>query len=561
MNDTSKHARHVVVVGASASGLRCAARLARRKPSWKVTVLEERQEFSFAACGMPYALSGDVAGVEELRKASDGALRDSEYFASVKGVQVLPGARAVAVDAVGRTVRLARGDTLAFDELVLAVGSRPICLPGQPEHARVHTFHTLADLPPLLGALKTGRLGSVVVVGGGLCGCELAEAFAVTWGAEVTQLETAAHVLVAALDLEVAVLAEQALLDNHVKLRTNTRVDAIVASDDGVTVRAGDTEFAADAVVVAVGVHPAVELAQNAGVALGRTGAIAVDDQFRTSVPHVWACGDCIEVRHALCDQTYRMPLGSLANRQGRLLADILAGSAERFPPVAGALGLKVFDTNIAAVGLTRAQALALGLEARSAWWCGFDRAHYMPEAKEIALHLVYERRTERVLGVQAVGAGDVHKRVDTATQLILRGARLSDLAAIEHAYSPPYAPALDPLAVVAMIAQNQERGLVATPPWSDWSGARILDVRHPEEVAVRPLLGVEVVCVPQESVRAQIESLDGSDWLVVCERGTRSSEVASWLLARGLRATYLGGGLRWRALAGHRTGWSRLGS
>ena len=143
----------MVVVGASAAGLRCAARLARREPGWRVTVLEERQEFSFAACGMPYALSGDVSGVEELRKTSDGALRDPEYFASVKGVQVLAGTRAVAVDAAGRTVRLANGETLVFDELVLAVGSRAIRLPGQPEHARVYTFHTLADVPPLLDAL------------------------------------------------------------------------------------------------------------------------------------------------------------------------------------------------------------------------------------------------------------------------------------------------------------------------------------------------------------------------------------------------------------------------
>jgi NADPH-dependent 2,4-dienoyl-CoA reductase/sulfur reductase-like enzyme/rhodanese-related sulfurtransferase len=547
----TEYSKRVVVIGASAAGLRCAARLARLRPGWSVTVLEQRREFSFAACGLPYVLSGDVPDVGELRKTSDGALRDAAYFASVKGVQVRPGTRAVSIDTLARSVLVESGETVGFDELVLAVGARPMQLARQPSHPRVHSLHTLSDLPPLFDALKTGKLESVVVVGGGACGCELAEAFSVTWGADVTQLEAADHVLPTLLDSEVAALVEHALVENKVHLHRGAPVDSIVPTDDSVTVYAGGKPFTAEAVVVAVGVSPAVELAASAGVALGPTGAIAVDERLGTSVPNVWACGDCIELRHAVSDQACRLPLGSLANRQGRLLADIIAGGTGRLSPAAGAVGLKVFDTNVARVGLTRAQALAAGMQACSAWWCGFDRAHYYPEAHEIALHLVYERHSERVLGVQAVGPGDVHKRIDTATQLILRGARLADLAALEHAYAPPYAPALDPLAVVAMVAQNQERGLVAKAPFTDLSDATVLDVRHTEETAARPVTGARVLTLPQERARANLANLAGKDWLVVCERGTRSAEVAGWLLAGGVRATYLGGGLRWRGLAG----------
>jgi len=547
--------KRVVIVGASAAGLRCAARLARLEPTWEITVIEARSVFSVAACGLPYALSGDVPDPEALRQTADGTLRDVDYFAAVKGVTVRAGTPAARIEADHRRLRLGRGETLEYDELVLATGARPKPAPRQPEHPRVHTFHTFADLEPLVAGLKGRRIGSVVVVGAGLCGCELAEAFAVTWGAEVTLLEAAAHPLPMLLDAEVGALAAHALKENDVELRTGARVDRIEATEGGVTVHAnaaeGPTEVAADAVVVALGVAPAVELAQSAGVELGVTGGIAVDERLHTSVPHIWACGDCIELVHAVSGCRCQLPLGSLANRHGRLLADILAGGSERLTPVAGAAGLKIFDTNVAAVGLTRAQAVAQGLPARSAWLCGHDRAHYYPEAQEIALQLVYEPGSERILGVQAAGPGEVHKRIDTATQLLLRGARLADLAAIEHAYAPPYAPAIEPLATLAMVAQNQERGLDAVSPLSPLSNARLLDVRHPHESQARPVPANNVVLLPQAHLRERARDLDPGEWLVVCERGTRAAEVARWLSTRSLTARYLGGGLRWRGLAG----------
>lgn len=544
----AKHERQVVIVGASAAGLRCAARLARLEPGWRLTLVEEQESYSYAACGLPYALSGDVPGADELRKSADGALRDSAYFAAIKGVTVRNRARAVSVDTAKHVLVLAGGESIPFDDLVLATGARPKRLPGQPNHPRVHTFHSLGDLEPLLSALKARRIRSVLVVGAGLCGCELAEAFAANWGAKVTLLEAAAQPLGMMLDLEVGAWVSQALAQNEVEVRTATRVEALEVSEDAVTVHAGGARLTADAVVVALGVRPAVELAKSAGVALGPTGAIAVSDQLATSVPHVWACGDCIEVRHAVSGKACHLPLGSLANRQGRLLADILAGGSERLPPVAGAMGLKVFDTNVAAAGMTRAVARAQGLRVRSAWWTGYDRAHYYPEAREIALHLVYEPDGQRVVGVQAVGPGEVHKRIDIAAQLLVRGARLADLAAVEHAYAPPYAPAVEPLAVLAWVAQNQERGLEVVAPLADLAGEHLLDVRHAQESAARPASAAEVRLLPQEAVRANAATLDGGDWLVVCEHGTRSAEVARWLATRGIHARYLGGGLRWHA-------------
>ncbi len=545
--------RRVVIVGASAAGLRCAARLVRLRPDWAVTVVEQREVFSYAACGLPYVLSGDVDDAAALRRTSDGAVRDAEYFAAVKGVAVLAGRRADAIDAAGRTLTVTgpdgRAERLEWDELVLATGASACRLPGQPDHPRVRSLHLLEDLEPLLGGLRRGAIARVAIAGAGLVGCELAEAFRALWGAEVVLLEAAAAPLSGVVDAEIGTVVAATLRRAGVELRTGAPVAAITAGDKRVELTAAGERLGADALVVAVGVRPEVALARDAGIALGATGAIAVDDRLATGVAHVWAIGDCAEVRRRPDWGAACMPLGSLANRQGRTLANILAGRDERCAGAVGAVAAKVFDLNVAATGLTRARAEALGLAARSVWITAHDRAHYWPEAKEIVIHLVYEPATRRVLGVQAVGAGEVAKRVDVASSLIARGADLAALADLEQAYAPPYAPAIDPLATAAFVALNQEDGLVARRPDDLRPGDRLLDVRHPGERAGRPIPGATTI--PLEELRAALPLPAGGPWLAVCERGARSAEAARLVRSAGGSASYLGGGLQLRAMMG----------
>ncbi len=545
--------RRVVIVGASAAGMRCASRLARLRPDWTVTVVERHQVFSYAACGLPYVLSGDVDDADALRRTSDGALRDAAFFASVKGVTVLTGRTATEVDAGARSLTLTRPEGelehLGWDDLVLATGASPRRLPAQPRNPRVRSFHVMEDLEPLHAGLRRGEIASVVIVGAGLVGCELSEAFRALWGAEVTLLEAAPGPLPGVADAEIGAVIAATLRRSGVHLRTGAAVEAIAAFDDRVEVTAGGELCTADLAIVAVGVTPEVALACSAGVALGTTGAIAVDDQLATNVPHIWAAGDCIEVRRLPDGRPIHLPLGSLANRQGRVLADILAGRDGRFPGAAGAVAAKVFDLNVAATGLTRARAKAEGIAARSVWVTAHDRAHYWPEATEIAIHLVYEAGSRRVLGVQAVGAGEVAKRVDVATAYIARGATITELAGLEHAYAPPFAPAIDPLATAAFAAENQEDGIEARSPDESFAGFRVLDVRHPGERARRPL--PEVTVIPLEELRAALPLPGGGRWLAVCERGARSAEAARLLRSSGASASYLGGGMQLRAMMG----------
>jgi NADPH-dependent 2,4-dienoyl-CoA reductase/sulfur reductase-like enzyme/rhodanese-related sulfurtransferase len=545
--------RRVVIVGASAAGMRCASRLARLRPDWAVTVVEQRQVFSYAACGLPYVLSGDVDDTDALRRTSDGALRDAAFFASVKGVTVLSGRSATMIDAGAHVLTLARPDGeieyLGWDELVLTTGASPRRLPAQPHHPRVRSFHVVEDLEPLHAGLRRGEIGRVVIVGAGLVGCELSEAFRALWGVEVTLLEATSGPLPGVVDAEIGAVIAATLRRNGVDLRTGAAVDAIAAFDDRVEVTAGGERCTADLAVVAIGVRPDVTLASTGGVALGTTGAIAVDDRLATNVPHIWAAGDCIEVRTLPDGRPVHLPLGSLANRQGRVLANVLAGRDERFSGAAGAVAAKVFDLNVAATGVTRARAKAEGLAARSVWVTAHDRAHYWPEATEIAIHLVYETGTRRLLGVQAAGAGEVAKRVDVATAYVARGATLTELASLEHAYAPPFAPAIDPLAAAAFAAENQEDGVEAQRPDEPFAGFRVLDVRHPGERAKRPL--PEATVIPLEELRAALPLPDSGHWLAVCERGTRSAEAARLLRSSGGSASYLGGGMQWRAMMG----------
>jgi len=544
--------KRIVIVGASAAGLRCACRLRRLQPEWSITVVEANEVFSYAACGLPYVLSGDIDELAALRRTIYGADRDAGYFAAVKGVEVLAPWRATAVDAVARTLHIESPDgerELEWDELVIATGASPRRLANLPDHSRVHTFHVWDDVKSLKVGLMRGEIDHVAVVGAGLVGCELAEAFHSLWGAEVTLIEAAATPLPEVLDPELGAVVSKHLEKNGVRVLTGSPVAEVSADDEGVTVVVGDQKVRADAVVAAIGVTPQVELATAAGAALGSTGAIRVDEHLATSAPHVWAVGDCAEVRHAVSGGPAYLPLGSLANRQGRVLANILAGRDDAFGPVAGAVAVKIFDLNVAAVGCAATRFSEDN--AHRVWISTEDRAHYWPEAQLILLEMVYDLTTRRVLGVQGVGEnGEVCKRIDVAAQLILRGAVIDDFEAVEHAYAPPYAPAIEPLAVLAMAAANQIDGIESVAPLTDISQKTVLDVRVPAEREERPLAAKRLIEIEIDQIRDRADEIPDGPLLVACAHGTRSAEVVRWLAHRGVAARCLGGGVSWRVRA-----------
>jgi len=517
-------------------------------------VVEANEVFSYGACGLPYVLSGDIDELATLRRTVYGAERDTDYFATVKGIEVLSGWRAHTIDPAAKTLTIATSHeerVLEWDELMLATGASPRRLPDQPNHDRVRAFHVWDDVKPLKMGLMRGEIGEVAVIGAGLVGCEVAEAFASLWGADVTLIEAAPTPLPEILDPELGAVVAKHLESQDVTVMTGSPVELFEPDDEGVTIHAGGSEIRADVAVVAVGVRPRVDLAQTAGISLGPTGAIRVDERLSTSVPHIWAAGDCVEVHNVITGGPAYTPLGSLANRQGRVLGTVLAGGESDFGPIAGAAAVKVFDLNVASVGCTAATLGADGQGVRSVWISAEDRAHYWPEAKLLLLGMVYDPGNRRVLGVQGVSEeGEVAKRIDVAAQLILRKGTIEDFIDLEHAYAPPYAPALDPLTVLACAAQNELDGIEAESPLMDLSSATVLDVRIDEEREERPVEAATVVEIEIGELRDRADEIPDGPLLVACAHGTRSAEVVRWLMSRGVQARYLGGGMSWRARA-----------
>jgi len=554
--------QRIVVIGASAAGLRAAARARRLLPGAEIVVIDRTDRISVSACGLPYFLSGDVGNAGALRSTPYGALRDADFFEEVKGLDVRTGLEVIAIEPEAKTV-IARSvdggepETIAYDDLVLATGSEPLRLPGfDSSSARMHFLREIDGVRRMRGDLEQGKVGSVAVLGGGLIGCEAAEAYGSMWGAEVTLVEAAAQVLPRVLDPEMAAPVQAHLLENGVTLRLGCPVAGLSETDEAVRVEfeAGEA-LTADALVCALGVRPALPFAGDAGLATGDSGGLLVDRRMATTVPGVYAAGDCVELTHHVSGQPIYLPMGSLANRQGRLVGDIIAGREAVAPPVLGSTVVKVFDITAACTGITAAAARQAGIDAGEAWGAFEDRPFFIPEAKGIFLKLVYERETLRLLGLQAVGAGEVVRGVDVLAGQLQRAAGVRDLLDLEFAYSPPYAGPLDPLhQLAALVLNGEEDGFGHLPPQvapddPAMAGRQVVDVREDgERLAAAPGF-TDSIHLPLTELRERLAELPaGIPVLCVCAKGMRSYEAARILRHAGWDdVLYLGGGAQLR--------------
>ncbi len=548
MSEPGNGGLKIVVVGASAAGLRAAARAKRLMPDSVITVVDEGEIISYAACGLPYYLSGDIGSPRALRETSWGALRDPQFFKDAKGLDVRIQTTATHCDPEKKTIALRHRvsgaeEIVTFDKLVLATGASPFVPPGIPEnHPRISTFKTVEDAKNWRSKLETGQLEKVAIIGSGFIGIELAEAFTAMWGAEVDLIEMEDRVLPQMLDREMSALIEKHLEEQDVRIHKTCRVKEIRDTDDGLEVVTDTKTIETEYAIVAAGVRPRIELARQMGIEIGSCGGIVVNENLQTSHPDVYAAGDCTEVELFYGERVV-LPLGSLANKQGRAVGDQLAGRKTKFGKVAGSACVKVFDYNCASTGISETQAAHCNIPTKAVWGTFSDLAHYYPEDKDIFMKMVYNAETLQILGLQAVGEGNVVKRVDVMGNLILNNGRLEDLPDLEFAYSPPYSPALDPLYVLGAAALNQEEGVLSRRPPLLSNEGIILDVRTKDESETNPVEGA--IHIPIEELRGRIDELDKDKSIqIVCARGARSAEAARWFFEAGYgNVVYVGGG------------------
>ncbi len=538
----------IVVVGASAAGLRAAARAKRLMPHSVITVVDEKEIISYAACGLPYYLSGDIGNPRALRETTWGTLRDPRFFKDVKGLDVRIQTSATYCDLEKKTIHLRHRITgaeerVAFDKLVLATGAAPFVPPGIPENnPRISTFKTMEDAKIWHSRLETGQLEKVAIIGSGFIGIELTEAFTAMWGAEVDLIEMEDRILPQMFDGEMSALIEKHLVEQDIRIHKTCCVKEIRNSGDGLSVVTDSKTIETEYAIVVVGVRPRIELARQMGLKIGQCGGIVVDENLQTNHPDVYAAGDCTEVEYFYGNRAV-LPLGSLANKQGRAVGDQLAGRTTKFGKVAGSACVKAFDYNCASTGISETQAARCNIPTRAVWGTFDDCADYYPENKTIFMKMVYHAETLQILGLQGVGEGDVVKRVDVMGNLILNKGYIEDLLDLEFAYAPPYSPPLDPLYVLGAAALNQEEGILASSPSLLSHEGIILDVRTQSESDSNPVEGA--LNIPLDELRDRMAEVDKDTPIhIVCPRGSRSPEATRWFIQAGYKnVTYSGGG------------------
>jgi len=548
----------VVIIGGVAAGPKVASRIIRVAPNAEVTIVEKGKLLSYAGCGLPYYVSGVVKEQAELMSTPVGVVRDPVFFQKVKNVRVLNQTEAINVDRSEKRVRvknLTDGEEswVDYDRLVFATGAAPVVPPiPNVQLDNIFTLHGVHDAEGIKALMSEGKARDVVIVGGGLIGVEATEAL-VESGCRVTVVEMLPQIL-SMLDWEIAKLVEQHMESHGVKVLTNTKVQSFGGSGKVETVVTDQGTLPADMVILAMGVRPTVKLAQEAGLDTGTTGAIKVDSHMCTTAPDIYAVGDCVECTDLLTGDPCYAPLGSTANKQGRVAANSICGRPDTFPGVLGSTVCKVFDYCVGRTGLAEAAADKLGYETVTALAPAPDKAHFMPGAKPLLLKLVADKNSRRLLGAQATGPGVGDKRIDVAAMAITAGMTVDQLANADLCYAPPYAAAMDNIITAANVARNKLDGLMVGVSsievhrmMEDGADFVFLDVRSPAEYEAVRLL--RSTLIPLGALRSRLDDLPRDKEIVTfCKVSLRGYEAALILKAAGFESVRVldGGVVMW---------------
>lgn len=545
----------IVIIGGVACGCKTAATLARRMPQAKITLFQKEKDLSYGTCGLPYFASGDIDSFRDLTLTSWDTVRDSDYFKKSKNFDAVTESEVIAINREEKFVlvhdlKSCKEYKHGYGKLVIATGAKPKTIPIDfPDSDRIRPFTRPEHAINFRKMAQTGKIGSALILGGGFIGCEVAEASAGLWGIETSLVEMEEQILPFVLDREMAMAAEKEMEDNEVKLYLGKSVTKVELPNQE-TVRvtlSDDTSLEVDYLFMCVGVTPAADLAREAGLEIGPTGGIKVNQFLQTSDPETYAGGDVIESVHQITGKPIYIPMGSLANRHGRIIADHIAGGNESFPGALGAFMVKVFDLNVGSVGLSEDEAAKNGFDVVSVWGSFVDKPDYYPENKSISIKMIIDAKDKKLLGLQGVGRGDIVRRVDVFSAFLQNNSGLEELLNFEHGYAPPYSEALDPLYHLAAIAKSVEKGFRQENPGESFDSDDIilLDVREEEEIETLPFKAKNSIRIPLNDLRENLDKLDKSrKTVILCHRGPRSYQASVILKSAGFKnISYIAGG------------------
>lgn len=533
-----------IIIGGVAGGASAAARLRRLKENDEIIILERGDYISFANCGLPYFIGGEITDRNML------TLQTPESFRKRFNIDVRVKSEAVKISPDSHTVTVRNVDTGEeyeefFDKLILSPGAESIRpnISGV-ESPHVFTLRNIPDTMKIKGFIDNNKPKKAVVVGGGYIGVEMAENL-VNAGLEVSIVELADH-LIAPLDADMAADVHRYIRSKGVKLFLNNGVMEI--TDNKVVLQNGSIE--ADMVIMSVGVRPETSLAKECGIVLNSRGSIIVNSRMQTNYPDIYAVGDAVEVKDFVSGSASFIPLAGPANKQGRIAADNIAGIPSEYNGTQGSAVLKLFGMTVATTGLNEKRAAAEGIDYDKTYTYSASHASYYPNATNMSIKVLWDKKTYKLLGAQIVGFDGVDKRMDVLATAIRFGAKVTDLKELELCYAPPFGSAKDPVNMAGFVAENVINGTVKQFFWHDVENlprdgsVTLLDVRTKTEISRGMIDGF--VNIPLDTLRDNLDKLPKDKPVYVhCHSGLRSYIACRILNGNGYDCYNLAGGWR----------------
>lgn len=552
----------IIIIGGMAAGCKAAARLSRLSSDYQITIIERKPFISFGNCGLPLYAAGEIDDFFELAKTGYGVIRDEKYFLDVKGVKVLTNTEVEVINSSQCEVQYIdrkKNETniLQYNALIIATGSKAV-KPGFPYKSSpyISSFHSPLEAKNFKEAAQKGKVGKAIIIGGGFIGCELSEALVSLWGIETTIIEKEKSFLIKSFDPEIAAIVENTIRSKDVEVLLSTEVKKIELDEKElpVVILKDGTQIKSDYVFYNLGIKPESSLAEKAGIKIGSLGGIVVDENMKTSIPNIWAAGDCVEVNNLVTGKLDYFSLGSLSNRMGRVAADSIAEENSSFKGAVGTISLKIFNTTITASGLTEKSANDYGYIVGSVIGAWSDRPDYHPDVKKLFGKLVYEKPGLKLLGLQLIGEGEVTRYIDVFSELLANKKTVFDLINLEHGYTPPHSSPISPLNYLGSMVINQEKNRVKNinPNQVPSFDGIFIDLREPLEIEASGFSD-KVIPIPLSEIRAHRDKFELSQPIMfLCEKGPRSYEAARIFMNYGYNnISYLGGGNAYYKAAG----------
>ena len=530
--------KHLIIIGGVAAGTKAAAKARRESPDMKITLYTESQYISYSACGMPYYIEDLIKDEKRL------IVRTPEYFKEREDIdihikhrvtRILPEEHKVEVE------NLETGEKF-FDEyskLLIATGSRAFVpdIEGV-DLQNIFVLKDIDDAVEIKNCLKHSK--KVVIVGGGYIGLELLESFA-AHNVDLTMIDRSLQIL-NTFDLDISSHIQKYLIEEkNIKIITNDSLKKLIGDDKGFVKQvetSGGKLINAEMVILALGVRPNIELAKDAGIEIGETGAIKVNERMQTNFSDIFAAGDCVETINTVTGKNVWIPLGSTANKMGRTAAINITGGYEEFKGVTGSMVVKIFDYTASKTGLSEKEAKDLGYDYVIAILSHRDKSGYMPDAKEITIKMIAEKSSGRILGTQVIGKGDADKRVNVVATALTANMTVKDFMGIDLTYAPPYSPSIDPILVAAQMLYSKlkkEVGSITPEELQEYlkekESAAIVDIRTPSAFKAWHI---------ENSLNISLEDLEekigqaNKETILCCEGGMESYLIALKLTEKG---------------------------